>query len=239
MVFAIAMALPRIPQDPAYHHMADQRTFGGIPNTFDVLSNAPFLLLGAIGLRIAGSREQRSLASAAWLTFFGATVATAAGSAYYHLLPSNRRVLWDRLPMAVAFASLLTAIVAERVDARLGRLVFIPLLLSAAGSVLFWYLTEVAGHGDLRPYVAVQFGSLLILVAILALYRGPRPDTLWLVAGLIAYAAAKFCEQFDARIYSLNHVVSGHTLKHVAASSAVGCVAAMLSGRGINGATGP
>jgi hypothetical protein len=46
-----------------------------------------------------------------------------------------------------------------------------------------------------------------------------KRSALWLV--LLFYAIAKVCEQFDAQIYdALQHVVSGHTLKHFAAALA-------------------
>src|SRR3989304_1461172 len=41
--------LPPIPQDPAYHDFADRRRFLGIPNALNILSNAPFVLVGALG----------------------------------------------------------------------------------------------------------------------------------------------------------------------------------------------
>lgn len=230
-VCATAAAMPRIPQDPAYHRLADRRDFAGIPNALDVVSNVPFLAVGAVGLlTLADRRCAPSMVAARWpwRVFFAAAAATTAGSIYYHLLPNNDRVVWDRLPIAVAFASLLTAVVAERVDAGVGRRVFVPLLLAAVGSVAFWYWSETLGRGDLRPYVAVQFGSLLILLAILALYREPRSDTRYLVVGLVAYGLAKLFELFDGRIYAVTHVVSGHTLKHLAAAAGVGCVVAML-----------
>ena len=37
-------------QDQAYHHFADQRTWFGIPNTFDVLSNLGLFVSGVWGL---------------------------------------------------------------------------------------------------------------------------------------------------------------------------------------------
>src|SRR5215469_11665902 len=42
--------LPKIPQDQAYHQFADQRTLLGIPNFWNVVSNIPFLVVGAVGL---------------------------------------------------------------------------------------------------------------------------------------------------------------------------------------------
>ena len=41
----------------------------------------------------------------------------------------------------------------------------------------------------------------------------------WLVAAAL-YVLAKLFEYLDAPIYSIGHVVSGHTLKHLAAAAA-------------------
>ena len=42
-----------IPQDHGYHAFADNRSMGGIPNFWDVLSNLPFLILGLYGFGLA------------------------------------------------------------------------------------------------------------------------------------------------------------------------------------------
>ena len=44
------LLVPAIPQDQAYHLFADQRTLFGIPNFWNVGSNIPFVVAGAIGL---------------------------------------------------------------------------------------------------------------------------------------------------------------------------------------------
>src|SRR5262245_57309042 len=145
----MAAALPRVPQNPAYHLMADRRTLAGIPNAFDVLSNLPFIVVGVLGLAAtiaAPATAVRTEARWPWEAFFVATIATAFGSIYYHLSPTNERVVWDRLPIAVAFVSLLSAIVAERVHARAGQLICGPLISIAAGSVAYWYWSELAGR---------------------------------------------------------------------------------------------
>jgi hypothetical protein len=49
MIVAV-LAWPRLPQPSAYHVMVDQRTFLGIPNCLNVLSNVPFALVGLLGL---------------------------------------------------------------------------------------------------------------------------------------------------------------------------------------------
>jgi hypothetical protein len=50
--------------------------------------------------------------------FFAGVGLTAFGSAYYHLEPTNDRLLWDRLPMTVAFMGLFAAVLSERVRLR-------------------------------------------------------------------------------------------------------------------------
>ena len=50
VVAAIGLLLPRIPQPQSYHMFADQRSFLGIPNFGDVVSNLPFAVVGVCGL---------------------------------------------------------------------------------------------------------------------------------------------------------------------------------------------
>jgi hypothetical protein len=226
-------SLPPIPQDPAYHAFADQRTMIGIPNALNVLSNIAFLIAGWLGLtalRRAGAtmpRWQRG----AYVALFGGTAATALGSGYYHLAPDNARLVWDRLPMTLGFMGLLTAMLGERVSARIGRLLFLPLLALGTSSVAFWIWTESRGAGDLRLYGFVQFGSLALVLLLLAMYHAPGSGTPYLVIGLGAYAAAKIFEALDAQVYALGDIVSGHTLKHVVADIGLACVALMLRHR--------
>jgi len=97
-----------IPQNLAYHLFADSRSFLGIPNFNDVVSNAGFALVGALGiLAIIGVKRhpifvQREDARP-YVIFFVGVALVSLGSGYYHWAPSNERLLWDRLPMSVAF----------------------------------------------------------------------------------------------------------------------------------------
>jgi hypothetical protein len=54
------------------------------------------------------------------------------------------------------------------------------------------------------------------------------------VAVLGAYGVAKVLELFDDAIFRIGHVVSGHTLKHLAAAMGVGCIALMLGQRDVS-----
>ena len=83
-VFAAMLFAPPVAQDPAYHVMADLRTIFGIPNALNVLSNAAFLLAGAIGVRETLRRVGARWVRWPYFVFFGATILTAFGSTWYH-----------------------------------------------------------------------------------------------------------------------------------------------------------
>ena len=249
LVLAVAVAVSvlgvlshsPVAQDPTYHLMADSRTLFGIPNGLNVLSNLPFVIVGAMGLAAVFPRETgRTVFHDRWLCWpyaavFAGAVLTALGSAYYHLAPDNARLAWDRLPMTVGFIGLLTAVLAERVSVRVARIAFLPLLAIGTGSVGYWYFTEAAGAGDLRLYVLVEFGTVLIVPLALLLYPARDPGTKYLAAGLAAYAAAICLEQADAQVLAFGHIVSGHTLKHLAAAGSVGCMVRMIRARARSG----
>jgi hypothetical protein len=226
--------LPPIPQDAAYHLMADQRTLLGIPNCLNVLSNLPFALVGALGLyRLFGrtSIRSRHWERGPYAALFAGTALTAAGSAYYHLDPGNWRLVWDRLPMTLGFMGLLAGVLAERFGGRVGRVVLGPLLLLGVGSVAFWYRSELRGEGDLRPYLFVQYGSLLVVLLLVLGHPLAHPSRRYLLAALGTYALAKVFEAADAPVFAAGHIVSGHTLKHFTAAGAVGWVVAMFGRR--------
>jgi hypothetical protein len=238
VVAAIALWLPRIPQPQEYHLFADQRGFLGLPHFGDVASNLAFAAIGLWGLvfllrltaeqilrHFQDRRERRP-----YLFFFAGLLLTACGSWYYHLQPDNASLLWDRLPMTIAFMSLVAAVIAERLSLRAGLWLLPVLLLIGLSSVWHWHVSEVSGVGDLRLYAAVQAYSVLVLV--IALFMPPRytrGSDLAVVAGF--YALAKVLEMLDRPIFGAGHMVSGHTLKHLAAAAAGYWVLRMLQKR--------
>ena len=223
----VTFAVPRIPQDPTYHDFADQRPCLGMPNCLNVASNAPFLVVGALGLwfligdRAAGRRDAFLTPAERppyWL-LFGGVALTGIGSAYYHWAPDNSTLFWDRLPMTIAFMALLSSVIAERVSLKVGLRLLWPLLAVGVLSTLYWHLGEMRGVGDLRPYALVQFGSLFAIPLVLWLFPPRYTGTADMVRVIAWYALAKVFEFFDQGLFDLTGI-SGHTLKHLA--SAVG-----------------
>ena len=51
VVITLAFLLPPIPQDPAYHAFADQRTLHGVPHFWNVASSLPGILCRCVSYR--------------------------------------------------------------------------------------------------------------------------------------------------------------------------------------------
>jgi hypothetical protein len=205
-----------IPQPPEYHRFADQRPFLGIPHFLDVASNLLFLVAGLFGLYNAltkqGSRLVDPAAQGPWTVLMASIFLTGFGSSYYHWSPSNTTLFWDRLPMALGFSALLGIMILERIDATWGRRLWLPILLAGLGSLLTW-----RWQGDLRWYVLLQAWAVVLVPVILLLFEPRTTDTQDLGVALGFYGLSKLFELLDVVIFNMGGIVSGHTLKHLAA----------------------
>jgi hypothetical protein len=228
-----AILVPAIPQPLGYHAFADQRRAFGIVNFCDVASNAGFLVAGLWGLVVVlGGRAHFEFASERWpwSVFFLGMLLAGLGSSYYHLAPDNDRLFWDRLPMTIAFMGILSSVIAERINLRVGLRLLWPLVVIGALSTLYWHMGELRGVGDLRPYALVQFGTMVAIPLILRLFP-PRytrtVDMAWVIGW---YALAKVFEFFDHGFFHVTGV-SGHTLKHLASAVGAWWILRMLQRR--------
>lgn len=234
-VTVAALMAPRLAQPLRYHQFADQRSWLGIANFGDVASNLGFAAIGLWGLiALLGGRGQIVFVDArerwAYVVVFGGMVLVSVGSSYYHLAPDNARLVWDRLPMAIVFMALVAAMITERVSVTAGLWLLPVLVLIGMASVVQWYFSELQGSGDLRLYGAVQVFAVLVLLVILFLPpRYTRGSDLALVVGF--YVLAKVLESLDRPIFAALHIISGHTLKHLAAAGAGWWILRMLQRR--------
>ena len=225
--------LQPIHQDPAYHQFADARAWLGVPNAWNVWSSLSFVIVGLVALQWL--TYQRVAHRKMWVVFFLGITLTGFGSAYYHWLPNNNTLVWDRLPMTISFMAFVSALLAERVNERVGKRLFLPLVALGIVSVDYWHGTD-----DLRWYALVQFGSLLVIPVILAIRPAKYLRTRDVVIVLGWSVAAKVLEQADAWVYSWGNVVSGHTLKHFAAAAGGAWVLrALVQGGGVRGRVRP
>ena len=137
-IFHDWLLMPVIPQPQAYHGFADQRNFLSVPRAADVLSNLPFVAVGLFGFwRLARTaRPLSGVAHTSLFVFFTGFFLTGFGSGYYHWDPNDARLVLDRLPMTIAFAGLLGALVAERISQRSGLAMLFLILVVGPASVL-------------------------------------------------------------------------------------------------------
>jgi hypothetical protein len=209
-----------IAQWAAYHDFADQRSFCGVPNFMDSSSNIVFALAGILVFRDLPKypAPHRFLFIAMGVSLFG----LFAGSTYYHLAPSDARLLWDRLPIASFFALLFVQILLELgIFAQTARNQALAIFywLASCASVFVWSWT-----GDLRAYGFFQFFPLVSLLALapFCFFSGEPKRAALLLVLIVGYGLAKVFETFDFQTMSLTGgLISGHTLKHLFSGATV------------------
>jgi hypothetical protein len=214
----VAAVIDPVVRGAWFHDYADGRTLLGIPNALDVLSNAPFAVAGAVGLWALRRRLARASME---VVLCAAAIGLAIGSGAYHAAPRDATLLWDFLPIAVLFATLVAIVVADRIDRRAGLAAWPPLVALAVGATLWWYAGALDGRGDMRWYASVQAVGAVCVPAIALLFPGGRLRTRDLLLALGLYLGARGLAAFDAEIFAATGAVSGHTLKHLAAAAGV------------------
>ncbi|HTR09000.1 MAG TPA: hypothetical protein VMJ11_20585 [Paraburkholderia sp.] len=211
---ALQLAWPLV-QAASYHHFADERSLGFIPNAADVLSNVVILAGGFACLgwvKRNASRQPPQFPGMA-VAGFG-LVLTAIGSAYYHWAPSDATLVWDRLPMTIVFAGILAMLWTSTTAQRVGWLPLLILVAVSLGTIEYWL-----AFNSLWPYAILQFGGLAFIVG-LTLTRKVDSVFGWMMV-IVFYGVAKIFESLDWQVWELSHhVIAGHALKHVSSGLA-------------------
>ena len=236
MFIAGMLFIPPIPQDESYHNFADKRMMLGIPNAFDVLSNMLFFVAGIYGVYVlmwysTTAFHDIDYIMPWWVMFISSSI-IAVGSGYYHWHPTTRTLFWDRLPMTISFMSIVDIIIAERISLDTAKTLYLPLLLTGIGSVVWWAITEYFNMGDLRLYALVQFTPVILTPTVLTFYPSKYTHGSYMMITVFCYLLAKLCEMYDYEIFSQTHnTISGHTLKHLIAGLGLFSLPYMLQHR--------
>lgn len=200
-------------QPQNYHQFADNRSITGINNFADVLSNLIFFIPAWVGLKKSSYSRSKSM-----FILSLASAGIALGSGYYHLNPNNYTLVWDRLPMTLAFMAIFTQMLKEFVWQKSEQYFLWPLLLAGILSVAIWRYTNFT---DLRWYAIVQFYPIFT-VPVIAMFFNKNSKNgqayFWL---FLTYVMAKVSEHFDKEIFELLKVISGHSIKHILAGTGI------------------
>ena len=206
-----------------------------IPHFGDVMSNIVIFAGGLFGiflLQQSNDNDGVDNVSRKWQLdvclpiLFYSTIAISVGSTYYHWNPHDASLVFDRLPMTLAFVSIFCFMLEEYIpnNSRLGQSLLTPLLLLGIFSVLYWRWMD-----DLRLYALVQFLPLIIIAGLLVCYQPKHGGAFQHTLALICYALAKICEDLDYTIFArTNKRISGHSMKHVLAGIASILLASVL-----------
>ena len=177
----------------------------------DIASNLPFIFVGVHGFLFGGG-------SIEWSIFYVGIFFVGIGSAYYHQMPNNKTLIWDRLPMTVGFMSFLYIFLNQRFE--ISSIWLYLFLFFGVLSVVYW-----AKYDDLIPYAIVQFGPLIIIPFIMLNDPQYGDSKIW--KAFLSYFMAKVFEVFDKWVFKMtNRIISGHTIKHL--FSALGIYYLML-----------
>ena len=226
----LRLAFGPLPQDPSYHVLADIRRCGPVPRAGDVLTNLAILAAGVAGVllwrRVHIEPEER----AAYALLVAGMLLTAIGSAYYHWAPGDARLVWDRLPMTLVLAALLTFLLGDRIGPAFSIVALWPVAALGGASVLWWAWTRWLGADDLRLYLIVRIGTGVAIACLLLLRRGRYTRAGWLWAALALDIVMTVAERLDNEIYAATRMfVSGHNVKHLLAGVLLGCTLAWLT----------
>ena len=198
---------------------SDKRTLFGLTNFWNVVSNVPFVTIGVVGMLFTLKKTNFSFFLNCFVFFLGIFL-TGIGSGYYHLEPTNTRLLWDRLPMTISFMAFFSIIIGDCININSGRKTLFPFLFIGVLSLVYWQITDYFDCCDLRLYVLVQYLPVILIPFILLMHKSLlniKPHY-WLM--LLAYVFAKFFETTDVFIFNSTQLISGHTIKHIVSSFA-------------------
>ncbi|XP_010519850.1 PREDICTED: uncharacterized protein LOC104799163 isoform X2 [Tarenaya hassleriana] len=197
---------PKVPlSSPSHHVFADKRNF-----------------LGFFTISLKGEIW-------GWVLFYAGVAGLAFGSAYYHLKSDDNRIIWDTLPILIAYSSLFSSFLVERAGERAGLCCLVSLLFIAFLSIAY------AGvFNDLRLCMTFQLIPF-VAIPVLTILLPPKytHSKYWLWASG-AYILSGIENLADSKIYNANrYLISGHSLGHLCSAAAPILLTIMLLYRSI------
>jgi hypothetical protein len=200
---------------PSLFDYADKRSFFHIPFSLDVLSNIPFLIVGLYGFKKVYNNKNELFYFGLFLSL--SSTLTAFSSAYFHWNPTPDTLIFDRLTMTFGFSSIISVIIADRINLKLGHYLLALLIPIGLFTVLGYHWDILS----LRPYILLQYGGIVYCLIACFLLKANLLNNKIFLAGVGLYIVAKVFEHFDHQIFKITGIISGHSLKHLVAAGAI------------------
>tara|TARA_Y100000996_G_scaffold390653_1_gene352053 strand:+ start:2224 stop:2889 length:666 start_codon:yes stop_codon:yes gene_type:complete len=188
-----------------YHNFVDKRSFLGIPNFFDVMSNFAILLPA---LYLLKTRKKVSLMSNLLIIHISLL---ALSSGYYHLHPSEKTIFWDIMFISTSYIIVfITVNTNDNPETDEDYKEELLLYTYSVFAIIYWKYTS-----DLKFYALLLVGVPLYIV-----FKYYNSDNnrikLYLLIMVISNILLRLSEYNDKYIYKISYkFVSGHTLKHI------------------------
>jgi hypothetical protein len=218
LICAVAIWTLAPSSQPAdFFDLAARENFLGVDNAPDVFTNIPFVIVGWMGCQSL-IRDRGGYAEGGemriWWVLFVSIGSIAILSSWYHLSPSEGRIVFDRLPIITVVIAMTTLVAVQSIDVKATKLI-LPLLLLGWSSVVLIFFT-----GDWRPYIILQFSPLILIPSILILYEQGREGGWQLCTALLLFSVGKIIHDLDTEIHQLTGGISGHSIWHLFAAAA-------------------
>jgi hypothetical protein len=219
-----------ISQPQEYHDFADDREILGVPNALDVMSNLAIIYPGVVGLAFIHESRNRTQVSedeiSIQITLFSGMILTFAGSVWFHLDPTDSTMLWDRLGMSVVIGSCISLLIHDMWDRNLAAKIHLPIIIASIVSVLWWPVFD-----DLRVYFIVKHHPFILFPIFLLCGRRIYDKVSGYYWALSMFLLATIFEFADQQIFEITGIISGHTLKHIAAGIGLWFLMVMIRDR--------
>lgn len=217
-----------------YHHFIDNRKLLGIQNLMDVVSNILFFIVSIYtAWSLNKNNTQGSLFKNLKTNQLNVNIVLTGcmlvgfGSAFYHLAPSDHRLMWDRLPMTIVFSGIVSHAITHLnllpKNWSITKMSCSYLALSLF-SVVLWYVGTLINQNWIGLYSFVQFGGIILLLYLAGSAYSLKDNTylkmIMKVIGL--YIVAKVAEHYDHQIFDFTYnIISGHSIKHMVSALAL------------------
>jgi hypothetical protein len=230
--------LDKIPQSSEWLQFADRRSFAGIPNFANVVSNLLFIWVGACGLKFVLVSQQKSYAfefkweRVAPAVFFSGVLMQGIVSIWFHIEPKAERLIWEQFPMTFVFMGVFGILIGDRIQSHTMKKAYGPLLFLTSVSAGWWTWTIVNGDGfDLRPYLFAQFFPLLVMLIVLIFFSGRYTHEKDYWRGLLFYACSEFFGAYDRQTFDILKIISGESIGHILIAGGVWQLLLMFQNR--------